>query len=263
MVRLSRRSIRTVFLRTAAVSRVAGLAVICLHAPGADGQSASPARPEFEVASVKPHSASVGSANVSVTRDPGRVTYTNMTVRGLMREAYGLKVYPLSRGPDPLSIDRYDVIAKAPPGASKEQRMLMLQALLAERFKLAVHHETKELPIYALVAEKNGPKLRAVQDDGSEAETGSGDGHQIKARHVTMKLLAATLQGWIGDAVVDETGLGGLFDFNLDFNVDESMSSEGPTVFEAVHRQLGLKLEARKGPVEVVVIDHVEKPSVN
>jgi uncharacterized protein (TIGR03435 family) len=78
-----------------------------------------------------------------------------------------------------------------------------------------------------------------------------------------MKLLAATLQGFIGDTVVDETGLTGLYDLNLDFNVDESTSSESPTVFEAVQRQLGLKLEARKGQVEVVVIDHVEKPTVN
>lgn len=77
-----------------------------------------------------------------------------------------------------------------------------------------------------------------------------------------MKLLATTLQGSIDDTVVDATGLTGLFDLNLDFNVDESKSDEGPTIFEAVQR-VGLKLEARKGPVEVVVIDHVEKPSRN
>jgi uncharacterized protein (TIGR03435 family) len=102
-----------------------------------------------------------------------------------------------------------------------------------------------------------------VEDDGSAPETGSGGGHQIKAHHISMKLLAATLQAWIGDTVVDATGLAGLYDLNLDFNVDESTSSEGPTVFEALQRQLGLKLEAGKGPVEVVVIDHVEKPSVD
>lgn len=188
--------------------------------------------------------------------------YTGLTVRGLIREAYGLKVYPLSRGSDVLSTDRYDLIAKVSPNASKEQRMLMLQALLAERFKLVVHRETKELPTYALVLGKNGPKSRAVEDDGSPAEAGSGDGHRIKAHHISMKLLAATLQGYIGDTVVDQTGLTGLFDLNLDFNVDESKSFEGPTIFEAV-QQVGLKLEARKGPVEVIVIDHVEKPSVN
>ena len=245
-------------LRRTAISCVAGFAVLSLTLSGAHGQSA----PEFEVASVKPHSSSEASPSATVARDPGRLTYTGLTVRGLIREAYGRKVYPLLRGPDALSTDRYDVVAKLPPDTSKEQRMLMLQTLLAQRFKLVVHRETKELPIYALVAGKNGPKLRAVPDDGSAAETGSGDGHQIKAHHVSMKLLAATLQGWIGDTVVDETGLTGLFDLNLDFNVDESKSDEGPTIFEAVQR-VGLKLEAQKGPVEVVVIDHVEKPSAN
>ena len=179
-----------------------------------------------------------------------------------MREAYGLKVYPLSNGPDALSTDRYDVVAKVPPNASKEQRMLMLQALLAERFKLVVHHETKELPIYTLVVGKGGLKFRTVEDDGSATEIGSGDGHQIKAHHISMKSLAATLQGSIGDTVVDATGLPGLYDVNLDFNVDESKPDEGPTVFEAVQR-VGLKLATGKGPVEVVVIDHVEKPSAN
>jgi uncharacterized protein (TIGR03435 family) len=230
---------------------------------GALGQSAPSLRPEFEVASVKPHSSPEGSPHVSIAGDPGRLTYTNITLRGLIREAYGLKLYPLSRGPDALSTDRYDVIAKVSPDASKEQRMLMLQALLAERFKLVVHRESKELPIYRLVAGNGGPKFRVVEDDGSAPETGSGGGHQIKAHHISMKLLAATLQGWIGDTVVDATGLTGLYDLNLDFNVDESTSSEGPTVFEAVQRQLGLKLESGKGPVEVVVLDHVEKPSVN
>jgi len=255
-------AICALFSRMALIFKVAG-AILSSNVSGAYGQTTAPQRPEFEVASVKPHSASEGPAHVSIARDPGRLTYTNITVRGLIREAYGRRIYPPLRGPDALSTDRYDVIAKVSPDASKEQRMLMLQALLAERFKLVVHRETKELPIYALVAGKNGPKVRAVEDDGSAAEIGSGSGHQIKAHHISMKLLAATLQGYIGDIVVDETGLAGLFDLDLDFNVDESMSSEGPTVFEAVQRQLGLKLEARKGPVEVVVIDHVEKPSAN
>ena len=117
---------------------------MCLN--GGHGQSAQSLRPQFEVASVKPHSSTEGPPHVSVARDPGRLTYTNITVRVLIREAYGLKVYPLSRGPDALSTDRYDLTAKLSPDASKEQRMLMLQALLAERFKLIVHREAKELP---------------------------------------------------------------------------------------------------------------------
>jgi len=262
MVRPAQPAICALFWRTALILKVAGV-ILGLNVSCGYGQTTEPQRPEFEVTSVKPHSSLEGSPHVSIARDPGRLTYTNITVRGLIGEAYGLKVYPLSRGPDALSTDRYDVIAKVSPDASKEQRMLMLQVLLAERFKLVVHRESKELPIYKLVAGKDRPKFRAVDDDGSAPETGSGGGHQIKAHHISMKLLAATLQGWIGDTVVDATGLTGLYDLNLDFNVDESTSSEGPTVFEAVQRQLGLKLEAGKGPVEVVVIDHVEKPSVN
>jgi uncharacterized protein (TIGR03435 family) len=190
-----------------------------------------------------------------------------VTVRGLIREAYGIRIYPAPRGPDALSTVRYDVIATAPPGTSKEQITLMLQSLLAARFKLVAHRETKELPIYVLVVGKSGPRFRAVAYDGSAAEIDNGGGHPpmvvLKTHHVSMELLAATLQGYIGDKVVNATGLNGLFDFTLNFNLDESMSAEGPTIFEAVQRQLGLKLDAGKGPVEVVVIDHVERPTAN
>jgi uncharacterized protein (TIGR03435 family) len=154
MVRPSLQTIYALFSRRAAICWVAGFAILNLGVGGANSQSA----PEFEVASVKPHP-SGDSPHVSIAADPGRLTYTNITVRGLIREAYGLKIYPPSRGPDALSTDRYDVIAKVPSEASREQRMLMLQALLAERFKLVVHRETKELPIYALLRGKNEPNF--------------------------------------------------------------------------------------------------------
>jgi uncharacterized protein (TIGR03435 family) len=193
----------------------------------------------------------------------GRINYRNVTVRTLIRKAYGLKIYPPSTGPDALSTDRYDIVARASGPSSEEQTMRMLQALLEERFKLVLHHETKELRVYALVRGKSGTKLHEVKDDGSAAEIGTAEGHQIKGHHVSMKLLAEALQGFIGDPVLDTTGLTGLFDLSLDFTLDESLSATGSSVFEAVQQQLGLKLEARKGPVEVVVIDHVEKPSGN
>ncbi len=174
MVRPAQPEICALFGRTALILKVAGV-ILGLNVSGAYGQATLPQHPEFEVASVKPHSSTEGSPHVSIARDPGRLTYTNITVRGLIREAYGLKVYPLSRGPDALSTDRYDVIAKVSPDASKEQRMVMLQALLAERFKLVVHRESMELPIYTLVTAKGGPKFRAVEDDGTAPETGSGD----------------------------------------------------------------------------------------
>jgi len=208
-----------------------------------------------------------------MTGEHGRINYSNVTVRALIRKAYGLKIYPPSTGAsDALSTDRYDIVAKASSGnASEEQTMQMLQALLEDRFRLVIHRETKELPIYALVTGrlrgKRGPKFREVKDDGTAAEiTGGGEGHPLKAHHISMKLLASTLQGYIGDPVLDMTGLAGIYDLSLEFSSDESLAANptsGPSIFTAVQEQLGLRLEARKGPVEVVVIDHVEKPSGN
>jgi uncharacterized protein (TIGR03435 family) len=234
---------------------IAGLALIGLHAQ-------TTPRVQFEVASIKPHPPD-GPLRVSMAGEHGSIRYINVTVRACVRKAYGLRVFPLSQPGDPLATERYDIIAKAAGDASEAQTMQMLQALLEERFKLSVHRETKELPVYALVVGKKGPKFHEVKDDGSGAEIGGGDGHQIKAHHVSMKLLAGALQGYVGDPVLDETGLTGLYDLNLDFTLDENFSAEGSRIFEAVQEQLGLKLEARKGPVEVIVIDHVEKPSAN
>lgn len=104
----------------------------------------------------------------------------------------------------------------------------MPQSLLEERFKLIAHRETKELPIFALVAGKGAPKLRAVPDDGSAAHADSGGGHQIRAHHISMALLAATLQGYIGDQVIDATGLTGLYDLNLDLTLMKTGPSMAP-----------------------------------
>jgi len=197
----------------------------------------------------------------------GRINYTNITVRGLIRKAYGLQVYPLSAGgSDPLSTDRYDIVAKASGDASDEQTMRMLQALLEDRFRLKLHRETKELPVYALLTGKSGPKFHEVNDDGTAAEMGGRSGYRITAHHISMTALASTLNGYVGSPVLDMTGLTGIYDLNLEFTSDESLtanSADAPSISTAVQEQLGLKLEARKGPVEVVVIDHVENPSEN
>jgi uncharacterized protein (TIGR03435 family) len=218
---------------------------------------------EFEVASIKPHPPSDGPVRVSTSGEHGQIRYINVTLRMCIRKAYGMRIYPLAGPADPLANDRYDIIAKASGDATEEQTVRMLQTLLEDRFKLAVHRETKQLPVYALVVGKKGPKFHDVKDDGSAAYIGGGEGHQIMAHHITMKLLAGALQRSIGDPVLDETGLTGLYDLNLDFTSDENMAAEGPRIFDAVQDQLGLKLEARKGPVEVIVIDRFEKPSGN
>jgi uncharacterized protein (TIGR03435 family) len=200
------------------LSVAAGLALIALHA------QSTAARPEFEAASIKPHLPSAGAVRVSMAGERGRIRYENVTVLACIRKAYGLRVYPLAQPGDPLSTDRYDIAAEAPGDVSDAQTMQMLRALLEDRFKLAVHRETKQLPVFALVVGTKGAKFREVKDDGSAAEIGGGEGHQIMAHHIPMKLLAGALQGYVGDPVADETGLTGLYDLNLDFTLDEDLS---------------------------------------
>ena len=241
---------------------VTGLACVA----GSVISHAQTAQSTFEVASIKVHPPTDGPQRVSMAGEHGRINYSNVTVRALVRKAYGLRVYPLATGADPLSTDRYDVIAKASGEPSDKETMQMLQALLEERFGLKAHRETKELPIYALIVGKNIAKLHEMKDDGTAAEiTGDGArGRPITAHHVTMKMLAGALQGYTGDPVLDMTGLTGIYDLSLEFTWNESPAgSDGPSIFTAVQEQLGLKLEARKGPVEVIVIDHVGKPSGN
>jgi uncharacterized protein (TIGR03435 family) len=193
------------------------------------GQSAPVALPKFEVASVKPH------------KPEG--------------------------GPGWLSDDRYDVSAKAAGAASRNQVMLMLQALLADRFKLTFHFEEKEMPIYSLVIAKNGPKIKEAKDDGNGLEIGGDPQHALSARNISMAQFAGTLSRLqeLDRPVVDRTGLKGVFNISLDFVAEDAASpdSAGPSIFTALAEQLGLKLEATKGPVQIFVIDHVEKPSEN
>ncbi len=224
------------------------------------------ARMEFDAASIKLHPPAGGPLRVSMAGEHGHINYENVTIRALIRKAYGTsRVFPLSTGQlDPYSIDRYDIIAKGAGEASDEQTRQMLQSLLEDRFKLKIHREMKELPVYALIAGKGGPKFHEVKDDGSAVEiNGGGEGHPIVAHHISMKMLAATLSGYVGDPVQDMTGLTGMYDLKLEFTSDQNPDAAGPSVFTAVQEQLGLKLEARKAPLEVLVIDRAEKPSEN
>jgi uncharacterized protein (TIGR03435 family) len=151
----------------------------------------------------------------------------------------------------------------------------MLRALLEDRFKLTLHREKKELPGYALVIGKSGLKVHEVEHEGkswTRFGRGSLNGHEV-----SMSALADRLAGRLGRPVVDDTGVKGSFDINLEWTPDQSQprgpkeSAEplpvddgaGPTIFTALQEQLGLKLEPRKGPVEILVIDRVEKPSEN
>ena len=264
-------------------------------------QSASPAY-VYEVASIKPDKSGTGMVRISNT--PEGFTANNVSVRMLIRVAYGVEENQI-QGLNTLGSENYDVEAKMEKSVADnlqkldqdqriEARRHMLQALLADRFKLTIHRETKELPIYALVVAKNGPKLQEAKPGDTYPNGFKGPGGrggrgmmmmgqgELTGQGLHIADLARQLSQQLGRSVVDKTGLTGLYDFTLKWTPDNQMpmpggagdggrgsdgsastDSSSPSIFTAVQEQLGLKLESQKGPVEVLVIDHVEKPSEN
>ncbi len=164
-------------------------------------------------------------------------------------------------GPDWLNFEIFDIAAKFPPATSGEQVAMMLQTMLAERLKVKVHRETKELPVYALVVGKNGPKMqRAAPGGGTRFSLGPG---HISGTAASMSALADRLH--LDRPVLDLTGLKESFDFTLTWTPDnapgtpQADDASGPSIFTAIQEQLGLKLEPRRAPVQILVIDHAEK----
>lgn len=254
------------------------------------------------------------------TQDPGRIRYSFTTLRDLLTIAYDVKRFQI-QGPQWLDTEHYDVQATMPPETTKEQFRVMLQNLLAERFKMAVHHETKDLPMYSLIVAKSGPKLTVSKEEpasASDAEPpapppppppgpmklnadgfpnlplpGGGRGGMFQvlmpnrarllASKQTMKDLAERLSNTVSRPVVDMTGLTAKYDFTLTFSPEGLFNGAGmvmlgpppggggrgpadgpdvetpPDLFAAIQAQLGLKLEAKKGPVDLVVVDRAEK----
>lgn len=277
---------------------------------------------QFDVASVKTNKS--GPNMMSIRTLPTSFTVTNLPLRMLIVQAYRVSQYQLVGGPSWLDQDRFDIVAKAPEGSRPDQTMLMLRGLLAERFKLKVHGETRETPIYALMLARSdgklGPKLAKTTQDCEKiladrraaalAARGSGSGPvpftmpgpnekpvcsmsmrptpvpngpplmNLVASGQQLQLLISQISGMLNKRVVDRTGLTGLYDFELQFSM-ASMGGQmplttqapgaggatptapiddGPSVFDAL-RDLGLKLEAERGPVEHLVIDSVERPT--
>ena len=161
----------------------------------------------------------------------------------------------------------FDIVAKAEGDAAptKNQMRQMIQALLADRFQLKVHRERKELPVFALVVGKNGPKLSEPDPSKPGMRTmGNATGLHITAWQSTMQQLADQLSNTAGRPVLDKTGLTGTYAWKLDFSPDVAAPDSGiPTMSTAVQDQLGLRLEAQKAPIEILVIDSAEKPSAN
>jgi uncharacterized protein (TIGR03435 family) len=239
----------------------------------------------FEVASVKLNRSGSRGGSMEFSRGGERFTATNMPFGALVLVAYDITVRQLS-GPAGFLSEKYDVVAKAEHAVSPDEMLRMLQALLTERFKLVVRRETRDVPVYALTLGKGGPKMHKNDSSGSEhpgprtpsraigTERGSGD-LVFKNESMSDFAWALTRMAGIGDrVVVDDTGLKGTYDFELKFSRDRAPQTgidghepaarlEDPTIFSALQEQLGLKLESRKGPVEFLVLEHVEKPSEN
>jgi uncharacterized protein (TIGR03435 family) len=304
---------------------MAGAAVLaCSLAPGQTTDKAL----TFDAAVIKPFVPPTGGRGMIMLRggrggpgstDPGRIHYPTMTVKDLLTIAYGVKDFQIS-GPPWLAEERFDIQATMPPQTTKEQFHIMLQNLLAERFKVTIHRETKELPMYSMVVAKNGPKMKEsapVSPEESKAEPKDAppppplmsgplklgpDGFPIlpmnfggrggfnmlmmngrarfMAQQQTMHDLADRLSQQLSRPVTDATGLTAKYDFTLTF-LPEGMMNTGkmlgpppgaegrgpsdaeveapPDIFTAMQSQLGLKLEPKKGPVDLIVVDHAEK----
>jgi uncharacterized protein (TIGR03435 family) len=229
--------------------------------------------PAFEVASVKPARLDVTARSLS--QNPGaRLTTSNATLKMLIMLAYQVMPDQIAGGPNWLESDGFDIDAKgADPKVTQAEFRHMIQSLLADRFQLKVHRSTKELPIYVLVLAKNGPKFVAAKDDDPEVSMRIEGPGQMTGVKATMSMFASTLSRPLQRKVIDGAGLKGAYNFKLQFVPDQNPSkpggdgviptNDGPSIFTALQEQLGLNLKAGKGPVEVLAIDHAEKPTPN
>ena len=220
---------------------------------------------EFEVASVKPAAPQTGDTfTVRMGGDKALQRFSNVTLRDLITRAYSIKDYQLI-APAWVRENLYDVTAKMPPGATQKDVPKMLQKLLADRFRLSIRRETKDLPIYALLVSKRGPKTEAPDAKDAPKTLADGTvtmrGSTVSENHIdlygapmTLDDLAELLSGAVDRPVLDFTGLKGEFQFKMQWT-----GSEDSTIFTALPQSLGLKLEARKAPLESLIVEHAEK----
>jgi bla regulator protein blaR1 len=262
--------------------------------------SQSPTPPlVFEVASIKPNSAD-DRRTAMMIQPGGGLRATGATLKMLVTMAYDVREFQISGGPNWISSDRYDITARAERAAgaepsaqatpmNDEQRKTMqeqmeqrLQALLADRFHLVIHRESKEQQVYALVVAKGGAKIHPSENKATERQGMMRMSRGLlEGQGVPLDTLIRAISGQLGRPVVDRTGLTGRFDIKLQWTPDAGQSltplggalppgvelppsdPNGPSLFTAVQEQLGLRLESQKAPVDLIVIDSVEKPTEN
>jgi uncharacterized protein (TIGR03435 family) len=280
---------------------LAGWMILGVQVRGQEAVSGTKA-PTYDVVSIKPNKSGSGGMRIQMSGD--RYSSEGVSVRTLIQYAYNIKVgnqifgVPMSMisgVPGSMEGARFDIEAKMdedavaalkklPPEEADAQRRSMMRAMLADRFKLVAHRESKELPMYSLVIAKGGFKLKDADPNNTYPNGIKGpDGvshagmmmvgnGRLTAQAIPMSNLAANLTGQLGRIVVDKTGLTGKYDVTLQWAPDDnrgaapdagSTADAGPSIFTALQEQLGLRLDATKGPVDMIVVDHVEMPSEN
>jgi bla regulator protein BlaR1 len=261
---------KKLLLIAAAMTALVGPVVVgVLNAPRLLAQSHA----EFDVATVKLVKPGTPE-NIKISAAHGSLMMQQQTLRDCIAWAYGLNGAGQITGPEWLDSEKYDIAAKADESTRQEQLRQMLQALLAERFKLAIHHKTEPRPLYSLVVGKGGPKLHEVQQEPVRAFHVDQDGNFLSYHMVTnIARLAEVLPTFLDHPLLDKTGLTGVYDFTLRVEMDPQFKfpevgqvfhgfGMTPGIFGAVEA-LGLKLVSEKGPVDVLVVDHAERPSGN
>jgi len=224
---------------------------------------------QFEVVSIRANNSMSGHS--SSRTDQGMMTGTNISLRNLILRAYGIKDYQLE-GPDWLGSEHFDISAKIPEAVSaqrggREQYNAafesMMQSMLAERFKLAVHRDRKAMGVYALVVGKNGVKFKEVPPGGPSGS--STNNTHFVGTGISMDAFATVLSQNTEIPVLDFTGLKGVYDLKLDWQEEHpphdnaATPPSAPGITEAVEEQLGLRMKRRKAPIKILVVDHVEK----
>ncbi|MBZ5674102.1 MAG: TIGR03435 family protein [Acidobacteriia bacterium] len=256
-----------------------GIAVVAPPQSRAQSQLSPSAKVAFDVASIKPNTS--GDRRTGMSPSRGRFSATNVTLRQLIQNSYLLQDFQIVGGPSWLNSARYDIEAKGNGGPGPEFQV-MVQSLLADRFQLRIHRETKTLPIYVLLADKNGPRVKlAPSCVGETSPTNPCGGLTVTprgdliGRSVRMEQFAGNLSFLLHRTVLDKTELSQTYDLDLHWAPDEatyfslggsgapSLDPNRPEIFTALREQLGLTLRAQKGPVSVLVIDHAVPPTEN
>jgi uncharacterized protein (TIGR03435 family) len=217
--------------------------------------------PAFEAASI--HLSAGDETGGQLGYPPGRFTVENCTLSFIIQEIYGLREFQLVGGPKWISNRNFDITAEAASPVGDDQLRLMAQTLLANRFHLRVHREMRPLPVYALIVGKNGPKLHASKGNGRGNIKTFANG-SIGGNNVSLAFLAERLSSYADRPVIDKTGFTEPIAFTLQWAPDETPAdTTHPSLYTAVQEQLGLKLKPEKDPIEVLVIDHIERPTPN